>query len=160
AGEAGLVDAGDDQEEALLGVVVFVDAAVDDAGAADEADHLVLLDELGGLGRDLLRVDVLFLHDVLDRPPVDAAVVVDAVEVGLGKAADPREVDARHVGDDAADLDRVAGGLLARAGAALARRLQVAGRATARGGRGGRSALGGGSPAGGGGSTGRRGPTG
>ena len=39
AGEARLVDAGDDRVEALLGVVVPVDAAVDDAGVADEAEH-------------------------------------------------------------------------------------------------------------------------
>ena len=126
AGEAGLVDAGDDQVEALLGVVVLVDAAVDDAGVADEAEHLVLLDELRGQRRDLLRVDLLGLGDVLDRPAVDAAVVVDAVEVRLRHAGDPREVDAGHVGGDAAELDRVTGGLLAGAHAALARRLDVA----------------------------------
>ena len=125
-GEAGLVDAGDDQGEALLGVVVLVDAAVDDARVADEAEHLVLLDELLGEAGDLLRVDLLVLGDVLDRPAVDAAVVVHAVEVGLGHARDPREVDAGHVGGDATDLDRVAGRLLARAHAALTRLLDVA----------------------------------
>ena len=86
AREAGLVDAGDDQVEALLGVVVLVDAAVDDARVADEAEHPVLLDELRGQRRDLLRVDLLGLGDVLDRPAVDAAVVVHAVEVGLRHA--------------------------------------------------------------------------
>src|SRR5262249_51361805 len=127
AGEAGLVDAGDDQEIALLGVVVLVDAAVDDARTTHQADDLVLLDELGGLGRDLLRVDVLFLGDVLDGPPVDATVVVHAVEVGLRHARDPREVDARHVGGDAADLDGITGGLLSGASAALAGLLEVGG---------------------------------
>ena len=45
---------------------------------------------------------------------------------------DPREVDAGHVGGDATDLDRVAGGLLAGAHAALARLLDVAAAAAAR----------------------------
>ena len=78
-------DAGDDQVVALLGVVVAVDAALDQARAADDAEHLVLLDQLHRQRGDLLRVDLLLLGDVLDRPAVDAAVVVDALEVGAGQ---------------------------------------------------------------------------
>ena len=70
-------------------------------------------------------IDVLLLVDVLDRATVDAAVVVHAVEVGLGHARDPREVDAGHVGGDAAELDRLAGRLLTGAHAALTRLLDV-----------------------------------
>ena len=81
AGEAVLGDAGDDQVEPLLGVVVAVDAALDEARAADDAEHLVLLDQLRRQRRDLLRVDLLLLGDVLDRAAVDPAVVVHALEV-------------------------------------------------------------------------------
>ena len=126
AREAVLGDPGDDQEELLLGVVVAVDAALDQAGAADDADHLVLLDQLGRQRGDLLGVDLLLLGDVLDRPAVDPAVVVDAVEVRPRHARDPREVDAGDVGRHGADLDRLARGRLARAEPALAGRLDVA----------------------------------
>src|SRR4029434_7731389 len=95
-------------------------------GAADDAEHLVLLDQLGGQRRDLLRVGLLLLGDVLDRPAVYAAVVVDAVEVGAGHLGDPREVDARDVGGHAAELDGLAGGLLAGPHAAFAVGLDVA----------------------------------
>src|SRR6185312_7618507 len=80
------------------------------------------LEQLGGQRGDLLRVGLLGLGDVLDRPPVDAAVVVDAVEDGLRRLRDVGEVDTRLLGDDGADLDRIAGGLLAVAEAALRRR--------------------------------------
>ena len=52
--------------------------------------------------------------DVLDRPAVDAAVVVDAVEVGPRQPRDPGEVGGRGLGGHGADLDRLAGGRLAR----------------------------------------------
>ena len=81
--EAGLGHAGDDQVHVLLGVVVLVDAALDEAGAAHDAQHLVLLDQLLGEAGDLLRVGLLLVRDVVDRPAVDAAVVVDAGEVRL-----------------------------------------------------------------------------
>ena len=88
--------------------------------------HLVLLDQLRRQRGDLLRVDLLLLGDVLDRPAVDAAVVVDALEVGAGHARDPREVDAGDVRRHGADLDRLTRRRLARAEAALAGRLDVA----------------------------------
>ena len=40
--------AGDDRVVAVLGVVVAVDVAFDERRAADDAEHLVLLDQLGG----------------------------------------------------------------------------------------------------------------
>ena len=58
--------------------------------------------------RDLLRVGLLGLGDVLDRAAVDAAVVVDAVEVGLRHLRDLREVDPRLLRGDGAELDRLA----------------------------------------------------
>ena len=88
--------AGDDQVVVLLGVVVAVDAALDEARAAHDAEHLVLLDELAGQRRDLRRIDLLLLGDVLDRAAVDAAVVVDALEVGGRHPGDPGEVGDRE----------------------------------------------------------------
>ena len=51
---------------------------------------------------------------VRDRVAVDAAVVVDAVEVRLGHVGAVGEVGARLLGDDRADLDRRPRGLRAR----------------------------------------------
>ena len=93
----------------MLGVVLAVDVALEQLGVADDAEHLVLLDELGrrrgqhrGIGRDVLV-------RVLDRVAVDAAVGVDAVEVDGRHLRDPREVDAGDVGGRATELDRIAG---------------------------------------------------
>ena len=78
------------------------------------ADDLVGLDQLVGEARDLGRVGLLGVDLVRDRVAVDAAVVVDAVEVRLGHVGAVREVGARLLGDDRADLDRRSGGLRAR----------------------------------------------
>ena len=56
---------------------------------------------------------------VRDRVAVDAAVVVDAVEVRLRHVGAVGEVGARLLGDDRADLDRRPGGLRARLRPAL-----------------------------------------
>src|SRR3954466_11312461 len=80
------------------------------------------LDELAGERRDLAGVGLLGLDRVVDRPAVDAAVVVDAVEVGLRRVRDVGEVRAGLLGRDPAELDRGAARLLAVAEAALGRR--------------------------------------
>ena len=89
-------------------------------GVADDAEHLVLLDELGRRRGQHRRIGSYVLVRVVDRVAVDAAVGVDAVEVDLRHLRDPREVDAGDVGGEAAELDRVAGGRLAGVHAALA----------------------------------------
>ena len=67
--EAGLGHAGDDQVVPLLGVVVLVHRALDEAGAAHDPEHLVLLDELAGETGDLLRIDLLlFAMYSIGRP--------------------------------------------------------------------------------------------
>ena len=119
-------DAGRDDVDVVLLVVLVVDVAVDDARAAGQSEHLLLLEQLGGQRGDLLRVGLLGLGDVLDGPAVDAAVVVDAVEDGLRRLGDVGEVDTRLLGDDGADLDGLARGLLAVAEAALRRSADAA----------------------------------
>src|SRR5581483_7118921 len=98
--------AGPDHDEALGLVVLPVRAALGEARVADDADDLVALHELPRERRLLRRVELLGVEDVLDRPAVDAAVVVDAVEVRLRDLADRREVDAGDQHVDPADLDR------------------------------------------------------
>ena len=68
---------------------------------------------------DLGRVGLLGVDLVRDRVAVDAAVVVDAVEVRLRHRGAVGEVGARLLGDDRADLDRRSGGLRARLRPAL-----------------------------------------
>src|SRR5206468_3180453 len=114
-------DARVDDEKALLLPETVVDRAFEDAGVADNADHVVALDELLGLGRDLVRLGLLGLDVVLDRVAVDAAVGVDAGEVGVRHIRDVGERGPRLVGDDPAQRDRRAGGLDAWLGPALRR---------------------------------------
>ncbi len=108
------LDAGADHHEPLALVVLPVRAALGEARVADDPDHLVGLDQLACERRLLGRVELLVVEDVLDRPAVDAAVVVHAVEVRLRGLADGGEVDARDKHVDATELDRRAGRLLAR----------------------------------------------
>ena len=112
-------DPGVDDVEAELLPVAAVDRALDDGGAADDADHVIGLHQLLGVGRDLGRVGLLGLDVVLDRVAVDAAVGVHAVEVGLGHVRDVGERGARLVGGDGAERDRGAGRLDAGLAAAL-----------------------------------------
>ena len=118
--EAARGDAGDDRVVAVLGVVLAVDVALEQLGVADDGQHLILLDELGGGGGEHRRVGSDVLVRVLDRVAVDAAVGVDALEVDGGHLRDPREVDAGDVGGRAAELDRIAGRLFAGVEPALA----------------------------------------
>src|SRR6266852_8460120 len=114
-------DAGVDDVEAQLLPVAAVHRTLDDGGVADDADHVIALHQLLGVGRDLARVGLFGRDVVLDRVAVDAAVGVDAVEVGLGHVRDVGERGARLVGGDGAERDRGAGRRLARLGAALRR---------------------------------------
>ena len=118
-------DAGVDDVEPLLLVVAVVDRALDDAGVAHDAEHLVAFHELLGQRRHLPRVGLLGLDEVLDGPAVDASVVVDAIEERLGHVRDIGEVGTRLLGRDGAELDRLAGRLLTGAGAALGSRLRL-----------------------------------
>ena len=126
-------DARVDDVEAELLPVAAVHRALDDGGVADDADHLVGLHQLLGVGRDLGRVGLLGLDVELDRVAVDAAVGVDAVEVGLGHVRDVGERGARLVGGDGAERDRGAGRRDPGLGAALRR---ADGRGARRAGRG------------------------
>src|SRR5581483_12605 len=101
-----------DHDVALALVVLPVRPALGEARVADDADDLVARDQLPRERSLLRRVQLLVVEDVLDRTAVDAAVVVDAVEVRLRRLADRREVDARDEHVDAADLDRGACRLL------------------------------------------------
>src|SRR6185312_10623446 len=130
-------DPGVDDVEAELLPVAAVDRALDDRGVADDADHFVGLHQLLGVGRDLGRVGLLGRDVELDRVAVDAAVGVDAVEVGLGHVRDVGERGARLVGRDGAERDRGAGRLDAGLAAATrrvdGRGAGAAGRARGRG---------------------------
>ena len=79
--EALRLDAGADHGEALGLVVLPVRPALGEARVADDADDLVALDELLRERALLRRVELLVVERVLDRVAVDAAVVVDALEV-------------------------------------------------------------------------------
>src|SRR5262249_44079707 len=112
-------DTGIDDEEAELLPVAAVHRALDDRGVADDADHLDSLYQLLGEGRYLGPVGLLGCDAVLCRVAVDAAVGVDAVEVGRGHVRDVGERGARLVGRDRAERDRGAGRLDPGLGAAL-----------------------------------------
>src|SRR5213079_1891665 len=104
-----------DDDEALALVVLGVRPALGEARVADDAHDLVALDQLARERGLLRRVELLVVERVLDRTAVDAAVVVDAVEVRLGRLADRHEVDAGDEHVDAAELDRRTRRLLAGA---------------------------------------------
>ena len=112
-------DAGDDDVEALLCVVVGVDRAVEDAEATDHSDDPVGLDQLAGCSCCVFRLEVVVLHQHLDRTTVDAAVRVDALEVRVHHRRAGAEVDAGHRGRDVAELDRLASRFLTIAEAAI-----------------------------------------
>src|SRR4029450_1963317 len=114
-------------------VVLPVGAAFGEARVADDTDDLVALDQLPRRGGPLGRVELLGVQGVPGRPPADAAVVVDAVVVGLGDLADRREVDAGDQHGDAAHLDRRTRRLLAGTRTAFADRRACGGRADLRG---------------------------
>ena len=100
------LDAGADHDEALGLVVPPVDSALGEARVADDADDLVALDQLPCERRLLRRVERVRVERVVDRVALDAAVVVDALEVGGDDLADRREVDAGDHHVEAAHLDR------------------------------------------------------
>ena len=81
------LDACADDDEALGLVVLPVHAALGKARVADDADDLVALDQLPGQCGFLCRVELLGVLDVLDRPALDPAVVVHALEVRRGDLA-------------------------------------------------------------------------
>ena len=99
------LDARADDGEALGLVVLPVRPALGEARVADDADDLVALDQLPGQCGFLCRVELLGVLDVLDRPALDPAVVVDALEVRRGHLGDGGEVDAGDQHVDRAQLD-------------------------------------------------------
>src|SRR5204862_7663132 len=127
-------DTGVEDVVAHLLPVAAVHRALDDRGVADDAEHVVGLHQLPGVGRDLGRIGLLGLDVVLDRVAVDAAVGVHAVEVGLGHVRYVGERGARLVGGDGAERDRGAGRLDAGLAAALRGVHGRGARAAARGG--------------------------
>ena len=114
-------DAGRDHVVVLRLVVLVVDVALDDARRPCDPEHLLALDELLGLRGRLAGVGLLGLDHVVDGVAVDAAVVVHALEVGLGHARDLGEVRSGLLGRQRAELDRRACGLLAGFGPAVRR---------------------------------------
>ena len=113
--EALVRHAGHDRVEAVLLVVAVVDRAVEDREPGHERVDLVVLRELGRERADLLRIGAVLLDDEVDRVALDAAVVVDALEVRRGGVGAVGEVDARDLGRDRTGLDRRPGRLLPRA---------------------------------------------
>ena len=96
------LDAGADHDEPLGLVVAPVGAAVK---LVLPTTPTTLSLSISFLASGLLRrVELLVVEDVLDRAAVDAAVVVHALEVGVGDLADRREVDARDQHVDSAEL--------------------------------------------------------
>ena len=105
-------DAGHHHHVRLL-VLPLVGAAVDKAHVADEGDDLLVIDQLGGGLRRLLGVPAVVEHVVFDRPPVDAAVGVHAVEIGFCGEAGEAEIVGSGDRDDAAERNGLARGGLA-----------------------------------------------
>src|SRR5690242_14265760 len=97
----------------------MVNRAINDGEVTDHRDDVIALYQLPCQAGDLRGIRLLGFHDVLHRPAVDAAVVVDAREVRFGHGWAVGEVDAGHLGRDRPDLDRGPGGLLAVAQAAF-----------------------------------------
>jgi hypothetical protein len=60
-----------------------VDRALDDRAVADDADHVVGLDQLLGVGRDLRRVGLLGLDVELDRVAVDPPLALTQAKYAL-----------------------------------------------------------------------------
>ena len=77
-------DAGNDKYAFGL-VKMLVHRALDEAGVADHRDNLLVLDQLGGDLRRLLRFPAVVLDRIGDRPTIDAAILIDAFEVGVGR---------------------------------------------------------------------------
>ncbi len=92
----------------------------------DHGDDAVALDQLGGRGRRLLRIELVVLDDQLHGMAVDATVGVDAIEVGGRQVADVGEVDAGDRRHHGTGLDRLAGRFLTVAEAADALAVGVA----------------------------------
>src|SRR5207247_159983 len=109
-----------------------IDSAIDETGAADDRQDLVVLDQFGGKRGNLLRIRLLLGDNVLDWAAVDAAVVVYTIEVRLGHASDTGEVGARLLGDDGAEFDRRASRFLAIGEPTLHTRLGGGARAATR----------------------------
>ena len=107
-----------DDVELLRRVVLRVHGAVHDVDVPDDRDDVLLLDQLLREGGHELGVDRVDVDDVVDRAAEEAAVVVDAVEVGPRVVGDLVPVDTDGDRDDRADVDRLACRLLARAHAA------------------------------------------
>ena len=119
-------DAGNDEH--TLGLVeMLVDGALDEAAVADHGNNLLILDQLGrDLGR-LLRFPGIVLDRINDRPAVDAAILVDAFEIGVGGLRRRTEIGRSGLADHGAELDRLAGRGLAVVHAAF-RRIRRRGR--------------------------------
>ena len=86
-----------DLEHVFLEVVAGVGDALDEAGAADHHIDAFILDQLfGGLRRDVELALIVF-GVVGDRPAMNAAIVVDAIEIGFcGVAGFLEAADAAH----------------------------------------------------------------
>ncbi|MGY3371525.1 hypothetical protein ACVWZL_008650 [Bradyrhizobium sp. GM2.4] len=98
---------GDEQLRDLLGVEVFLDRAVRGrAERVEHDDHLVALDQLADLLDGLRRRIAVVIGDEVDLAAVDAALVVDHLEVGFfGLADDAIGRGRTAIRHDVADLD-------------------------------------------------------
>ena len=98
---------GDEQLRDLLGVQILLDRAVRwRAERVEYGEHLVALDQLADLLDGLRRRIGVVIGDEVDLAAVDAALVVDHLEIGFFGLADDaigrRRTAVRH---DIADLD-------------------------------------------------------
>ena len=98
---------GDEQLRHLLGVQIFLDRGVGRrAEGVEDHQHLVALDELAHLFDGLRRAVGVVIRDELDLAAVDAAVLIDHLEVGFfGLADDAIGGGGTAVGHDVTDLD-------------------------------------------------------
>ncbi len=75
--------------------------------AADQGDDLFVLHQLGCyLGRDF-RVPLIVLDQIFHWSPIDAAISVDAVEIGLCRLRCRRKIVKTCLADDRTDLYRL-----------------------------------------------------
>ena len=104
---AGHADAGDHHDVFLL-VKALVCAAIDEAHIADQDNRLLVANEFGRDLRRLLGIPGIVLERILDGAPVDAAIGVEALEVGCRGLAGRTEIVGPGYADDTADDDRFA----------------------------------------------------
>ncbi|MGY4426678.1 hypothetical protein ACVWY2_009127 [Bradyrhizobium sp. JR6.1] len=105
-----LVAGGDEQLRDILLVEVFSHGEVARrAERAEHQQHVLTLDEIAGLLDRGLRIGAVIDRDELDLAAIDAAMLVDHVEIGRFRPPDGRERGERSgVGHDIADTDLAA----------------------------------------------------